>query len=335
MEKLATEEAVWMICDQIVSQGRKVSGRAVQREIGGSLNTIYPHIDSWRARDRKKTVAAEIPADVQKTILLALDQCAKKATEALCIKIEEATERGKEVLEELAESEKLTAIQRADLSTTKAQLIDLQQFRDKESAVSAETVSGLREQIGKLDQEKKALILSRDEAKTEVVIIQLQLNRADQAATKSEEKVLELETLVSELTKTTAIADKDNAVAFRHAEDLTGQVAKMEIQLESAGAVIIRLELERSELNRELNTATSACRKAEATAEQMSLRIQEAAATNEQLRKDLEIVRKDSAFAADQMILRVQAGETIIHQLRKEMELVSKDTSEVKINCLL
>jgi Plasmid replication region DNA-binding N-term len=82
-----------------VSQGRKVSGRAVQKEIGGSLNTIYPHIDSWRARDSKNTVVAEIPADVQKTILLALDQCAKKATEALSIKMDESSERGNEVLD--------------------------------------------------------------------------------------------------------------------------------------------------------------------------------------------------------------------------------------------
>jgi len=330
MEKLATEETVWQACDQIEAEGRKVSGRAVQNEIGGSLSTILPLIKSWRVRDSKNTVAPEISADLLKSILLALGQSAKKATESLSIKLEEATECEREVLEDLAESEKLNATLGADLSAAKAHIIELQQRHDKESAVAAETNAGLREQIGKLHQEKNALTLSREEAKTEAVTGQLQLNRADQAATKSEEKVLELEKQASALIRANTEAEKVIAVAARHAEDLSGQIAKMEERLESAGAVIGRLESERSELTLDLNSAVSAFRKAEGATEQMTFRIQDGAATNGQLRKELENVRKESALITDQMILRIQAGETTINHLRKELELASKDTSEAQ-----
>lgn len=328
MEKLATEEAVWMVCDQIASQGRKVSGRAVQNEIGGSLKTIYQHIDSWRARDSKSTVISDIPADVQKTILLALDQCARKATEALSIKMEEAAEREKEVLTDLAESEELITTLGADLSAAKTQIIELQQRLDKESAVAAESICGLREQIGKLDQERNDLILSRDDAKTAAATIRMQLDRADQTVTKSEMKALELEKQVSELIKSTAEAEKVNAVAARHAEDLSGQIAKKEEDLKNTGETTERLESERAVLTRDLNAAVSSYHKAEGVAEQMELRLQECAATNRHLQHELETVRKESALAADQMVLRIQAGEATIHQLQNEIELAGKEESE-------
>lgn len=78
--------------------------------------------------------------------------------------MEEAAEREKEVLEELAEGEKLNATQGADLSAAKTQIIELQQRLDKESVVVTETIFGLREQIAKQDQEKVTLTLSREDA---------------------------------------------------------------------------------------------------------------------------------------------------------------------------
>lgn len=330
MDKIATEEAVWQVCDQIKAEGRKISGRAVKKELGGSTTTIYPYIESWRAGDDKSTAVCEIPVDVQKTILLALGQSAKKATEALTAKIAESAEREKEITEELIESEQKIASLEKDLSVAQAQIISLTQMREKESAVADETIVGLREQIGKMDLEKNDLIFSRETAKTEAVKIQLQLDRADLVATKSEEKVLELEKQVSVLIKTKAEAEKVNAVAARHTEDLSGQIAKMEENLKSSGAIIVRLESERSTLIRDLNASVSAFHKAEGTTEQMTFRIQDGAATNEQLRKELENVRKQSALVTDQMILRLQSAETTTQRLREEIDSVRKEPIIIK-----
>ncbi|MBV5326768.1 MAG: DNA-binding protein [Chlorobium sp.] len=329
MYKKATEEAVWQVCDLILTEGRRVSGRTVKKEIGGSTTTIYPYIDSWRARDEKSTVVCEIPVDVQKTILLALGQSAKKATETLTVKIEEAAEREKEITEELIESEQKIATLEDDLSDAQAQIISLTQMRERESAVATETIVGLREQIVKLSQEKSDLIFSREAAKTEAVKIQMQLDRADLATAKAEESLLELETQVSSLTETKTETEKANAVAGRHAQDLSGQIAKLDEQSKNIGATIIRLESEKSALTNELNGAMSAYRKAEGAAEQMALRIQDFTATNGQLRHDLEAVRAESALTAEQNALRIHEGEATINQLRKDLESVRKEATKV------
>lgn len=330
MEKLATEEAVWKTCDQISAEGRKVTGRAVKKEIGGSLETIFPHIDTWKARDTKCTLTIEIPADVQRSIRLALDQSVLKATAELSTKVEEAAEREKEILEDLVESEKLNAALNADLSAANAQIIVLQQMRNEDSASAAATISGLREQIGKLDQEKNDLILSREEAKMEVAKFQLQLDRADVAVSKLEEKALELEKQTSALMESKAEAEKANAVADRHAEDLSGQIVKIGEELKSAGATIARLESEKSELIRDLSAAVSSSQRAEATAEQMELRILECVSTNGQLRQELETVRKESVLTAEQHLHRLREYEANINQLRKEMDSIRKESIEAK-----
>jgi chromosome segregation ATPase len=330
MDKIATEEAVWQVCDLILAEGRKVSGRTVKKELGGSTTTIYPYIDSWRARVEKSNVVCEIPVDVQKTILLALGQSAKKATEALTVKIEESAEREKEITEELIESEQKIATLENDLSVAQTQIISLTQMREKESAVATETIVGLREQIGKMDLEKNDLIFSRETAKTEAVKIQLQLDRADLATAKAEESLLELATQVSVLSKAKTETEKANAVAERHAQDLSGQIAKLDEQSKNTGATIIRLESEKSALTNELNIVMSVCRKAEGVAEQMALRIQDFTATNEQLRKDLETARAESALAVKQSTLRIHEAETTIHQLREEIDSVKKGSIAFK-----
>jgi chromosome segregation ATPase len=232
---------------------------------------------------------------VQKTILLALDQSAKKATEALSMKLAEAAEREKEVLEDLAESEKLNATQEADLSAAKAQIIDFQQRLDVESAVAAETITGLREQGGKLDREKNDLILSRESAKSEVAKIQLQLERADLAVSKSEENVLELKKQVATLIQSLTETEKGNAVAESHSQHLSDQMFKLDERLKNADEKIGELESERANLSNRLCAAESSRRKAEGSGEQMELRIAESAGANDQLRKELEIVRKEAA----------------------------------------
>lgn len=299
MEKVATEESVWRACDHLQVEGRKISGRSVLAEVGGgSLPTVLRYIETWRARLTKSApLAAEIPFDVQDSLRRALGQAALEATEALRQQIEETTSRETEALEALEGSESRIAALGKDLAVAQAQIVELRQSHEKEAAVAAETITGLREQVCKLEQENDLLVRAGEAARTEAAKAQLQVERADQTVSKAEEKVLKLEARVTELLSSKAEAEKEKAVAERYVKDLADQAAKLESQLEKSGEKIVGLESEKTELTRELNTAESARRKAEGAGEQMVLRIQESTATIEQQRKDLEAVRKDAAAA--------------------------------------
>lgn len=296
MEKLATEDVVWRTCERLKAEGRRISGRAVIAEVGGSLSTVLRYIETWRAHNIKAApAAAEIPVDLQEAIRRALGQTASDATEALRQQIEETSSREAEALEALERSEAQIAALEKNLAASHAQIIELRQAHEKDSAVSTETITGLREQVNKLEQENDHLIRAGETARTEAAKAQLQVERADLAASKADARVVELESRIAELMSLNAEAEKGKAVANRHSQDLTDQVAKLEARLQKADEKIALLETGKTELARELNSAQSARSKAEGASEQMNLRIQESAATIEQLRKELAVAQKDTA----------------------------------------
>lgn len=299
MEQVATQEVVWGVCDRFKAENRKVSGRSVLSEVGGSLSTVLQHIKSWKSRDSKvETVAAEIPAELQEAISRALGKAAQDATEMLRQQNEETTTRETEALEALEASElKISSLEK-DLASAQAKISELFQLHEKEAAVAAETIAGLREHVSKLEQENDILIRAGEAARTETAKAMMQVERADLAATKAEARAMELDVQIADLLTKKAEAEKGQAVAERHAQDLLEQNGKMETRLEKAGEKIESLESERANLVRSVNAAESAQRKAEGAGEQMERRIQENSALVEQLRKELDEARKSLGLSS-------------------------------------
>lgn len=270
MDKIATEEVVWKTCELLAAEGRKATGRSVQAEVGGSLSTIYTYIGTWKARDSSfLAIADNIPSAVLESISRALRQNTLDVTNKLRIASEESAERENEVVQALAAYESLLATSKVDLFTARAQIVEVQQTRDKESAVVAETISGLREVIAKLEQEKLQLMQDGEAARVELVKVQSELDRADKATLKTDANVLVLEKQVKELSRSTVEALRDKAVADRYAQDLVDQVLKLEKLLENADTKIVALESERANQTHALSTAESARLKAEGIADQV------------------------------------------------------------------
>lgn len=293
MEKLATEETVWKACERLRSEGRKITGRAVLGEVGGSLSTILRYIKTWEARGASDApVAAEIPADLQESICRALGLSAQEATEALRKEVDTTAAREAEALECLAKYEVQIAGLEKELAESKSQILEIKQLSEKESAVASVTIAELREQIQKLEQENDLLVRTGEASRTEAAKALLQVERADQSASKAEGRILDLEKRVAELVTMKAEAEKGQAVAERHALDLVDQAGKLDVLLQKCGDKISKLEGERDALTRGISAAEAAMRKAEGAGEQMSLRIQEGAATIERLKKELDDARE-------------------------------------------
>ncbi len=345
MQKKATEEAVKEACDRLVSEGRGVTGRAVKKEVGGTLETIYPYIDSWKAENSKdKAVVTDIPADVQKVIHMALERRSQEATTELGTLMAEANGRLNEVLEELAERNIMNTTLESALSASQTLYVELQQLCNKESAVDAETISGLRAQLDKTEKEKMELIHSAEAARMETGKMQLLIERADLVVTKSGEKILELEKQVAVTEKLLVEAEKSFAVAECHTQDLSTQITKFSNHLSNAEAAKAKLESEKSELINNLTANVAALNKTEGIAEQMALRIQDSAAASELQHTELQTVRKDAAHNVEQMNSRILVSEATVNQLRKDlestrMELVAAqhvaDTSATQVKMLM
>ena len=289
MEKMATEGSVWIACDRLVSEGRKVTGRAVLTEVGGSLSTVLRYIDSWKKRDIKTTtVAAEIPGDLQDVIRRTLGQVAQDATENLTQQLQEMASRETESLEALEKYEQQIADLNKELESAKTHIVELRQSNEKSEAVAVESIASLREQVAKLEQENTLLIRSGESARTETAKAMMQVERADQAAHKADERVVDLEKKLDELNILKTDAEKGRAVAEQHANGLVEQAGKLETLLTKCNDKISNLESEKTTLTRELKVSESARQKSEGVGEQMEIRLKEGAVTIDHLRKELE-----------------------------------------------
>ena len=272
METIATEQEVWRVCDEIAADGRKVTGRAVQNELGGSLKTIYTHIKNWESRSTKGVACSgDIPVDLQKAIQSALDQSARKATEELCIQLADAEERQKEVLDDLVEYEKRINDLEADLSAAQTQVTNLQQLSEKQSAIAAATNTELRERIIAIEQEKADLIRLGESDRSETLKAKLQLEYANQSVIKSENKILDYERRIVELS---------DALSASHRTEARAEQVDLRMQDHLA-------------LNDYLKTELDAVRR-EATlmSERMMLQDQESKDFITQLKKENEELRK-------------------------------------------
>lgn len=323
MEKLATEEAVWKKCDQLVSENRKISGRNIKKEIGGSLETIFRYIDTWKARDAIAIVAtSELSADVQNAIVVVLDQKVHQLTVALQIELAEAADRNNEVMEALSESEGRIDSLEAFLLKAQSDITTLQQIKDREEAVSAERIAGLSEQINRLTQEKDGIACCADTSKAELVKIEINLGHTLERAVRAEEKVTALEQQLSTNIQSKATTEKELAVSVKHAEHLSIQITNIARELMSAREKLSGADSMMAALNLELKDAVIGRSRSEAIAEQLTVRLNESSFSNEQLRNEMISNQEVSVAIVELLAHHINENDSLV-DLKPLMELES------------
>jgi chromosome segregation ATPase len=224
------------------------------------------------------------------------------------------------VLEELTCQEVLISVMESESLAMKNQLNELQQLKEQESAVSASTMLGLREQLDKLEQENTLLGKDVEAERIETTKVRLQLEFTEKNFAKSAEKVVTLEEQLSELKISHAETDKAKAVAEQRAQTFSNQVAQCKESLKKADVKIAECDSVLVKTTSELHAALAAQQKAEGIAEQMVLRIQESLAANDQLRSELATVRQEAATTAENMGHRLEESNATIRQLRAESD---------------
>ena len=228
MQKVANMETVARACQQLQSDGQKITGRAVVAITGGSLGTVLSLIKEWRQGADKAPVAQpeEIPAELQSALIRALGFAQDKAAENLREKIEEASAREAEALEGLAEAEK----QITDLTGQVAEIRQLaaeeRQRAETAAAVATEKIESMAERIQSLETERRQLIESAEASRTEAAKALMQVERADLATKKAESRLETLEMQVVECTARKVEAEKVAAVAEQKSADMAEQLAE-------------------------------------------------------------------------------------------------------------
>jgi chromosome segregation ATPase len=276
MEKLATVESVWSTCDRLTAEGRKITGRAVVAEIGGSLSTVLQLIKSWRDRNNKVSeTLVEIPNYLQESFRRALATSALEAVDLLKTKIDEAASREAEAIDALEKCEAKIVFFEGELDAAIVKIAGMQQSSEKERAVALETTTGLRRQIEKLEQDNDLLVRSGEAARVDAAKSAMQVDRADKAAEKAEAKLSEMETQIIELVAQKTAAEKGQAVAEQHSQDLTVLINKLEVANDKSETKIASLESANASLARDINAACLSQQKAETAVEQMAIRLKD------------------------------------------------------------
>ena len=236
MQKVANQEAVSRACLQLQNEGQKVTGRAVVGITGGSLGTVLPLIKEWRQGADKAPVAQpeEIPTELHAALIRSLGFAQDKAAEILKEKIEEASAREVEALEGLAEAETQITTITGQLTEIRQQVVEKDQAADKAAAVATEKTESMTVRIQALETERRQLIEAAESSRTEAAKALMQVDRADQAATKAESRLQTLEVQVVEYSTGKVEAEKIAAVAEQRAADLAEQLTEIRTALSEA-----------------------------------------------------------------------------------------------------
>ena len=225
MQTVANLETVSRACNQLEAEGQKITGRAVLAITGGSLGTVLSLIKEWRQGAIAAPVAQpEIPAELQAVLTRCLGLAQDKAAEVLKAQINDATTRETEALEGLAEAEELIATLTASVAEIRQQTIEKDQTADKAAAVAAEKIESMTERIQALETERRQLIEAAEASRTEAAKAFMQVERADLATVKAEDRLQALEVQIVECTTVKIEAEKVAAVAKQRSTDMAEQL---------------------------------------------------------------------------------------------------------------
>lgn len=228
MQQVATYEAVARACELLVKDGQKVTGRAVLGITGGSLGTVLGYIKEWRqgVNQSRKAFPTEIPAELQTSILRALEQAQAEAAAKLKEEIEQATAREMEAVDGL----RLAESRIEDLLTELAKVQKLAERdrheAEKFQAVSTAKVQALSQRIQELEAESRQLLGATEASRMEATKALLKVEMADQAISKAESQAKELGVQLSEAIKDKVSAERHAAVAAQKNQDQAEMLAE-------------------------------------------------------------------------------------------------------------
>lgn len=319
METKATQAEVWRICDEFAAENRKITGRAIKKEIGGSLETIYSHIDSWREH-RKKEQDTDIPTELRKTLLASLDKCAQSAIAEVTQHLNESNGRVAELLEESNGFRHKIAIQEAGLAEALSRNAALGSAIEVERRLADQKITDLSMCVETLNTEKNDLVAKRSDSQVEAAILSFQLGNADEHATRQERRVAELEMRVASISVAHSEAEKLLAVE-------QNRLRLLEPELTCATQKIASLELEKSSLHKELNAVSIDFAKSATAAEQLQERLTESMLTNSKLCAELEGLRHETTSITERMLTKFQEYEKTLRQLQDELRLAHHNPS--------
>lgn len=280
-----TQEQVFEVADRMAASGQEVTPTALLQALGGgSLTTIYKHLDAWQVSKKDAPVQAvfEMPEPVKVAFNGAWQIAANEAAKEVTAIREKADIEVKAVVRRLDEAvsniEHLES--EADADATKIEAMERQLLSDKSAADNFATQAVARESA--LSATVEQMRLQIEGQSTELVRVHADHDSARKAHAD------ELARLTADFARQLA----DSANALRAAHDETAQVrAKLEAEAEK---VAFALERERETVKK----------LAEADGDVKRLAVE---ANNEQIRHAAAIKKLEG----EQTALRAEATEAV------------------------
>jgi chromosome segregation ATPase len=254
MKKIVTKEHIRGAIEQIREQGGKVSRRAVLAITGGGMSTVHQIMDEIAQEDTARAAApsSEISSTLTAAILAEVGRQVQVATTALMGQLEAAQGANNELTSELAWCETEAERIAIELANQTARAENQRQEAEKAQAVATQEILDLRARVEALEIERRQLIEAGESARTEAAKALVQVERADQAASKAEKRIRDLEQQVQTAQEEKAQAEKAQAVAEQRAQGLESQTGKLDKSMEQATAKIEAMEERAREQERKI-----------------------------------------------------------------------------------
>lgn len=317
-----TQEQVFEVADRMAGSGQEVTPTALLQALGGgSLTTIYKHLDAWQVSKKDAPVQAvfEMPEPVKAAFNGAWQIAANEAAKEVTAIREKADIEVKAVVRRLDEAvsniEHLES--EADADATKIEALERQLLSDKSAADNFATQAVARESA--LSATVEQMRLQIEGQSTELVRVHADHDSARKAHAD------ELARLTADFARQLA----DSANALRAAHDETAQVrAKLETEAEK---VAVALERER-ETVKKLTEADSDVKRLAVEANKEQTRhiaaIQKLEGEQTALRAEAtEAIRKLATTTGECEALRAQVASqmTLIGSLTAKTEAGAAD----------
>jgi chromosome segregation ATPase len=144
-----TQEQVFEVADQIAASGQEVTPTVLLAALGGSLTTIYRHLEAWQAlrKDAPAPVVFEMPDDVKAAFSRAWQAAATEAAKEIAAIREKADSDVKTITRRLDEAVANIAQleSEADTDATRIEALETELATENAAAIEAATAAAKRE----------------------------------------------------------------------------------------------------------------------------------------------------------------------------------------------
>ncbi|MFZ2169189.1 MAG: DNA-binding protein [Methylococcaceae bacterium] len=293
---LHTQEEVFQAADALAANGKEVTPTALRDALGGgSLTTIYKHIDAWQ--ETRKAAPMPIIIEMPDNVKAAFSQCWQAA----------ASEAGKEIAAIREKTDTEIKITKRRLDEAVAAIEQLESEGDADSV-----------KLEKAEADLAAALSTSQQAATEAAAMEAALSAtANQMREQIEAQQAELASVHSEAE---ASRNQHAAEITRLTADFTRQLAEQDTALQSAQGEADRLRGQLAE----------AGQKIEAASDRERVKIEEAAtakADASRLIEQLKEQKTSSAVVIGKLEKDKQALEADLTATRKEVRELATQLS--------